>query len=88
NDSEENGGTMSQILARLYRKASLAEKQVVKANQDEIMSWYCFAESFKKKVKEIMDNDMRLNGQQAKTRVYKEVVNGIGFAKIKWIKTY
>ncbi|CAG8630053.1 3414_t:CDS:2, partial [Diversispora eburnea] len=104
---------------------SLAEKRVVKANQDEIMSWYHFAESFEKRVKEIMDGDMRLNGQQARTRVYEEVVehlpgftkdslrkrtakarniyklfgrtyhpttgeevNGIGFAKIKRIKTY
>ncbi|CAG8700164.1 5653_t:CDS:2, partial [Funneliformis caledonium] len=37
NDSEEGGESISQNLARLYKKASLAEKRVMKANQDEIL---------------------------------------------------
>ncbi|CAG8737060.1 1801_t:CDS:1, partial [Funneliformis mosseae] len=72
NDSEEGGGSISQNLARLYKKASLAEKRVMKAKQDEILCWYRFAESFEKRVKEIMNSNSRLNDQQARTRVYEE----------------
>ena len=54
----------------------------MKANQDEILCWYRFAESFEKRVKEIMNSNSRLNDQQARTRVYEEVAQHLpGFTK-------
>lgn len=73
-DDEGSGDSMSQSLARLYQKASLAEKRVTKANQDEILCWYNYAEGFENKVKEIRSNDKAVNDQTARSRVYSEVV--------------
>ncbi|CAG8753321.1 17712_t:CDS:2, partial [Funneliformis caledonium] len=53
-------------------ETSLVEKRVMKANQNEILCWYQFIESFEKRVKEIMNSNSRFNDQQARTRVYEE----------------
>ncbi len=42
------------------------KKCVMKANQDKILYWYQFVESFKKRVKEIINSNSRLNDQQVR----------------------
>ncbi|CAG8571245.1 16088_t:CDS:2 [Acaulospora morrowiae] len=44
-------------LAILYRKACDAEKQAIKANQDEILCWYHYVIEFDNQVKDIMKNE-------------------------------
>ncbi|RHZ60073.1 hypothetical protein Glove_359g12 [Diversispora epigaea] len=46
----------------------------MKANQDEILCWYNYAEGFEKKVKDIMDNDKKVKDQQARTQVYNFII--------------
>ncbi|RHZ69772.1 hypothetical protein Glove_278g41 [Diversispora epigaea] len=73
-DVEGSEDSISQSLARLYQKASLAEKRVTKANQDEILCWYHYAEGFEKKVKDITDNNKKVKDQQARTQVYNFII--------------
>ncbi|CAG8625674.1 9936_t:CDS:2 [Paraglomus brasilianum] len=46
-------------LATLYRKACDAEKQAIKANQDEILCWYHYVIEFDNQVKDIMKNEQK-----------------------------
>jgi hypothetical protein len=59
---------VSQSLARLYQKATRAGLRVAKANQEEILCWYRYAERYEKRVNDIRVNNSRLNEQQAVTR--------------------
>ncbi|CAG8436654.1 6375_t:CDS:2 [Ambispora gerdemannii] len=70
-DGSEN--FISKDLVKLYQKATKAEKRVTFAYQEEIRCWYHFTEKFEKSVKDAMDNNSRLNDQQARSRVYDEV---------------
>ncbi|CAB4391152.1 unnamed protein product [Rhizophagus irregularis] len=45
-EEEDTDGSVSQSLARLYQKATRAGLRVTKANQDEILCWYKYAEGF------------------------------------------
>ena len=45
-EEEDADGSVSQSLARLYQKATRAGLRVAKANQDEILCWYKYAEGF------------------------------------------
>ena len=57
-DAEEDAdGSASQSLARLYQKATRAGLRVAKANQDEILCWYKYAEGFENRVRDIRSQD-------------------------------
>src|SRR4051794_13666396 len=45
-EEEDADGSVSQSLARLHQKATRAGLRVTKANQDEILCWYKYAEGF------------------------------------------
>jgi hypothetical protein len=73
-DVEEDGdGSASQSLARLYQKATRAGLRVTKANQDEILCWYKYAEGFENRVREIRSQDTSVTDPTARSRVYREV---------------
>ena len=50
-EEEDADGSVSQSLARLYQKATRAGLRVTKANQDEILCWYKYAEGFENRVR-------------------------------------
>ena len=56
-EEEDADGSVSQSLARLYQKATRAGLRVTKANQDEILCWYKYAEGFENRVREIRSQD-------------------------------
>ncbi|CAB4492551.1 unnamed protein product [Rhizophagus irregularis] len=73
-DAEEDGdGSASQSLARLYQKATRAGLRVTKANQDEILCWYKYAEGFENRVREIRSQDSSVTDPTARSRAYREV---------------
>ena len=58
-DAEGDGdGSALQSLARLYQKATRAGLRVTKANQDEILCWYKYAEGFENRVRNIRSQDI------------------------------
>ena len=67
-EEEDADGSVSQSLARLYQKATRAGLRVTKANQDEILCWYKYAEGFENRVREITVTD-----PTARSRAYHEV---------------
>ncbi|POG67949.1 hypothetical protein GLOIN_2v1642863 [Rhizophagus irregularis DAOM 181602=DAOM 197198] len=72
-EEEDANGSVSQSLARLYQKATRAGLRVTKANQDEILCWYKYAEGFKNRVREIRSQDSSATDPTARSRVYREV---------------
>ncbi|CAB4390085.1 unnamed protein product [Rhizophagus irregularis] len=73
-DAEEDAdGSASQSLARLYQKATRAGLRVTKANQDEILCWYKYAEGFKNRVRDIGTQDSSVTDPTARSRAYREV---------------
>ena len=70
-DEEEDA--VSQSLARLYQKATRAGLCVTKANQDEILCWYKYAEGFENRVREIRSQDSSVTDPTARSRAYREV---------------
>jgi hypothetical protein len=73
-DAEDDGdGSASQSLARLYQKATRAGLRVTKANQDEILCWYKYAEGFENRVREIRSQDSSVTDPTARSRAYREV---------------
>ncbi|RGB24119.1 hypothetical protein C1646_676608 [Rhizophagus diaphanus] len=69
----EKAENVSQSLARLYQKATRAGLRVTKANQDEILCWYKYAEGFENRVREIRSQDSSATDPTARSRVYREV---------------
>ncbi|CAB4429816.1 unnamed protein product [Rhizophagus irregularis] len=57
----------------LYQRASDAEGFIMKANQEEILSWYLYAKEFLIIVKDIMAND-RVGEKKAKGQIYDFIV--------------
>src|SRR5436853_3815971 len=72
-EEEDADGSVSQSLARLYQKATRAGLRVTKANQDEILCWYKYAEGFENRVREIRSQDSSATDPTARSRVYREV---------------
>ena len=72
-EEEDADGSASQSLARLYQKATRAELRVTKANQDEILCWYKYAEGFENRVREIRSQDSSVTDPTARSRAYREV---------------
>ncbi|RIA80883.1 hypothetical protein C1645_791633, partial [Glomus cerebriforme] len=72
-EEEDADGSVSQSLARLYQKATRAGLRVTKANQDEILYWYKYAEGFENRVREIRSQDSSATDPTARSRVYREV---------------
>src|SRR6266496_6420598 len=70
---EDGDGSASQSLARLYQKATRAGLRVTKANQDEILCWYKYAEGFENRVREIRSQDSSVTDPTARSRAYREV---------------
>ncbi|RGB25268.1 hypothetical protein C1646_771985 [Rhizophagus diaphanus] len=64
-------------LASLYRKACDAENQTRKANQDEILCWYCYIVEFDNQVKNIMKSD-RIGEKKAKGKIYDFITTHLG----------
>ena len=57
----------------LYQKASDAEGLIMKANQEEILSWYLYAKEFLIMVKNIMANG-KVGEKKAKGQVYNFII--------------
>jgi len=57
----------------LYQRASDAEGLVMKANQEEILSWYLYAKEFLIMVKDIMASN-RVGEKKAKGQIYDFIV--------------
>ncbi len=72
-EEEDADGSVSQSLARLYQKATRAGLRVTKANQDEILCWYKYAEGFENRVREIRSQDSSVTDPTARSRAYREV---------------
>ena len=72
-EEEDADGSVSQSLARLYQKATRAGLRVTKANQDEVLCWYKYAEGFENRVREIRSQDSSVTDPTARTRAYREV---------------
>ena len=73
-DEEEDADrSVSQSLARLYQKATRAGLRVTKANQDEILCWYKYAEGFENRVRDIRSQDTSVTDPTARSRAYREV---------------
>ncbi|GES91998.1 hypothetical protein GLOIN_2v1470034 [Rhizophagus clarus] len=72
-EEEDADGSVSQSLARLYQKATRAGLRVTKANQDEILCWYKYAEGFENRVREIRSQDTSVTDPTARSRAYREV---------------
>ena len=72
-EEEDADGSVSQSLARLYQKATRAGLRVIKANQDEILCWYKYAEGFENRVREIRSQDSSVTDPTARSRAYREV---------------
>ncbi|PKC69969.1 hypothetical protein RhiirA1_414927 [Rhizophagus irregularis] len=72
-EEEDTDGSVSQSLARLYQKATRAGLRVTKANQDEILCWYKYAEGFENRVREIRSQDSSVTDPTARSRAYREV---------------
>jgi hypothetical protein len=72
-EEEDADGSVSQSLARLYQKATRAGLRVTKANQDEILCWYKYAEGFENRVREIRSQDSSVTDLTARSRAYREV---------------
>jgi len=67
-DAEEDADdSASQSLARLYQKATRAGLRVAKANQDEILCWYKYAEGFENRVRDIRSQDSTVTDPTART---------------------
>ncbi|GES83481.1 hypothetical protein GLOIN_2v1469914 [Rhizophagus clarus] len=72
-EEEDADGSVSQSLARLYQKATRAGLRITKANQDEILCWYKYAEGFENRVREIRSQDSSVTDPTARSRAYREV---------------
>ena len=72
-EEEDADGSVSQSLARLYQKATRAGLCVTKANQDEILCWYKYAEGFENRVRDIRTQDSSVTDPTARSRAYREV---------------
>ncbi|GBB95398.1 hypothetical protein RclHR1_25270001 [Rhizophagus clarus] len=72
-EEEDADGSVSQSLARLYQKATRAGLRVTKANQDEILCWYKYAEGFENRVRDIRTQDSSVTDPTARSRAYREV---------------
>ncbi|CAI2190197.1 8155_t:CDS:2 [Funneliformis geosporum] len=73
-EEEDADGSVSQSLARLYQKATRAGLRVTKANQDEILCWYKYAEGFENRVREIRSQDSSVTDPTARSRAYREAL--------------
>ncbi|CAG8788754.1 19057_t:CDS:2, partial [Gigaspora rosea] len=60
-------------LATLYRKACDAEKQAIKANQNEILCWYYYIIEFDNQVKTIIKNE-QVGEKKAKGQIYNFII--------------
>ncbi|CAG8572180.1 132_t:CDS:2 [Acaulospora colombiana] len=69
NASGDVDESTSQSLARLYQKASRAGARVIKANQEEFLCWYQYAEGFENRVIEIRSKDRAVTDPAARSRV-------------------
>jgi hypothetical protein len=58
---------------RLYQKATRAGLHVTKANQDEILCWYKYAEGFESRVRDIRSQDTSVTNPTARSQAYHEV---------------
>ncbi|CAG8535954.1 10657_t:CDS:2, partial [Diversispora eburnea] len=65
NDDEGIEGLILHSLVQLYQKVMKARLKVIKVDQEEILCWYYYTKGCEDRVKEIMENDHRLNRQQA-----------------------
>ncbi|PKY61221.1 hypothetical protein RhiirA4_521531 [Rhizophagus irregularis] len=73
-DKEEDAdGSVFQSLAQLYQKATCTRLRIIKANQDEILCWYKYAEGFENRVREIKSQDSSITDPTARSRAYREV---------------
>ena len=59
------------------------EKQVIKANQDEILCWYHYVLEFDNQVRNIMKNE-RISEKKAKGLVYNFIVPNLIVNKIPY----
>ncbi|PKC55230.1 hypothetical protein RhiirA1_446886 [Rhizophagus irregularis] len=87
-EEEDTDGSVSQSLARLYQKATRAGLRVTKANQDEILCWYKYAEGFENRVREIRSQDSSVTDPTARSRAYREVsqhLPGITEANLQYV---
>ncbi|CAB4441683.1 unnamed protein product [Rhizophagus irregularis] len=64
-------------LACLYQKACDAEKQRIRANQDEILCWYHYIIEFDNQVKNIMKTN-RIGEKKAKGQIYDFIIAQLG----------
>src|SRR5438034_796231 len=64
-------------LACLYQKACDAEKQRIRANQDEILCWYHYVIEFDNQVKNVMKTN-RIGEKKAKGQIYDFIIAQLG----------
>ncbi|CAG8668904.1 1570_t:CDS:2, partial [Scutellospora calospora] len=85
NESEGSNTRNAPAIVQLYINARRASKHATKGNQLEILSWYKYAESFEKKVNEILSNN-RITLKTAKSIVYKEIHSHLSYVSLETLR--
>ncbi|PKY58420.1 hypothetical protein RhiirA4_480324 [Rhizophagus irregularis] len=74
-------------MTEIFMKACNAEKQKIKANQDEILCWYHYIIEFDNQVKSVMKTN-QIGEKKVKEQIYDFIIAQLRIDKIKYITTY